>query len=348
MKIFVDYHHEGLYQSLRELLEYRLGHEVYRPIGKEWFAEGYWKIAEPYNNHPNTIEQFLGLNGKAWDKYKNKNGEWRVEDDIYHISNPIYNGVDHKAIKFSMFPKMNFDIVIASYNRHIKPYNMLIERYSPNTKLVHQMGNNWANSLDYSITKNIMASASGFTVPPDVNLITYHQEFSLENFSYAQPTPNNKITSFVNLLPRPDLYNQFKTMMPDYEFKAHGMQCPDGTIMESTELAKIMQNSMFGYHYKPEGDGYGHVLHNWYAVGRPIIVNYSGYAKFMGGALLTPDVTCIDIDINNIPATVEKIRHFSEPSRHAQMSAAAYSRFKQVVDFDKEAEEIDKFLHNLK
>ena len=59
MKIFADLHHSSLFTSFKLLFENRLGHRMYRPIGLEWFTEGFWKIAEPYNNNIGTVKQFL-------------------------------------------------------------------------------------------------------------------------------------------------------------------------------------------------------------------------------------------------------------------------------------------------
>lgn len=57
MKVLADHHHDDLYESLRILFEDRLGWELYRPIGTEWYTEGYWDVY----NHPDTVTQYLGL-----------------------------------------------------------------------------------------------------------------------------------------------------------------------------------------------------------------------------------------------------------------------------------------------
>ena len=41
MKVLADYHHHDLWESL-ELLFARFGWTLYRPIGMEWFEQGYW------------------------------------------------------------------------------------------------------------------------------------------------------------------------------------------------------------------------------------------------------------------------------------------------------------------
>ncbi len=63
ISVFTDLHHESLYQSLQLLFEKRLGWRLFRPAGLDWFQKGYWRIAELYNNAPDTISQFLELRG---------------------------------------------------------------------------------------------------------------------------------------------------------------------------------------------------------------------------------------------------------------------------------------------
>src|SRR5690242_6385574 len=41
MKVLADYHHHDLWESL-ELLCARLGWDLYRPIGMDWYEQGYW------------------------------------------------------------------------------------------------------------------------------------------------------------------------------------------------------------------------------------------------------------------------------------------------------------------
>ena len=51
MRVFADYHHSALYESLRLLFEERLDWKLYKPIGTEWYANGYWKL----HTHPDLL-----------------------------------------------------------------------------------------------------------------------------------------------------------------------------------------------------------------------------------------------------------------------------------------------------
>ncbi|MCJ7634401.1 hypothetical protein MUP77_18670, partial [Candidatus Bathyarchaeota archaeon] len=64
--VFVELHHGDLFFSLHLLFEERLEMNLFRPIGMAWFEKGFFKIAEPYGNAPDTIDQFLGVPNAAW------------------------------------------------------------------------------------------------------------------------------------------------------------------------------------------------------------------------------------------------------------------------------------------
>lgn len=344
MNIFADLHHYDLYYSLQLLFEKRLGHNLYRPIGISWFTEGYWKIAEPYGNNEGTVRQYLDLNTLPWDPYENVNGGSNnyQKDGIYYIWNPIHK-LHQKAITLEMFKEMDIDIVISSIPSHDKSFAELIRVHKPKAKHISQMGNIYQTTD----VKNVMCSTIPYPVPPDKNVVFYHQEFNLEVFNYEKPKETKAITSFVNLLPRADLYQEYKKDLPEFTFKAYGSQCPDGTITGDYKVAEIMRNSTFGWHIKPHGDGFGHILHNWYAVGRPVITNAGDYFGKTGMFLLEDKVTCIDLERHSKQENLETIRHASVPEVHQMMCEAAIDRFKSVVNYDEEEKKIRQFLSNV-
>ena len=57
VNVFCDFHHHSLLRSFVLLFENRFNWNVYRPIGMEWFYEGYWG----YNNIEATAKQFLDI-----------------------------------------------------------------------------------------------------------------------------------------------------------------------------------------------------------------------------------------------------------------------------------------------
>lgn len=343
MQILVDFHHAGLQHSLKILFEDRLKGELYRPIGLDWFTNGYFKIAEPYGNAQDTIDQFLGINGKSWDMYKNLNGNYKMEDGIYRIYDGQY-GYHHRAITLDQFKEMQIDIVIASIPAHIEPFKELIRLYHPSAKFIFQMGNMF-NDVDFNQVPNLLSSTIPF--PNPCHSVFYHQEFDLDVFKYVPPTENRKIKCFIHCLPRKDIYDLYQSQLIEFEFKAHGAGCPNETYSDMKDIARLMSESTFGWHLKPGGDGFGHTIHNWFACGRPVIVSGGDYMDKLAGALLVDGETCIDLDKHTFNENIRLIRYWAEPEHHKIMCDKVYRKFKEVVNFDLEFERIKKFLSNM-
>lgn len=341
MRVFADYHHTDLYYSLYLLFVKRLGWELYRPIGTEWATEGYWKIAEPYGNHPDTIRQFLGTDTHKWEAYKTLNGDYVLEDGIYNIFDPI-SGTHQKAITLEKFKEMDFDIVLSSYQPHDYTFAELIRKFKPKAKHIVQMGNIYQTTD----AQNVMCSTIPYEIPQGKNVVFYHQEFNLDVFCRSPLPQERQITSFVNLLPQPEVYAYYKDQLRGVTMKAFGMSCPDGTITGHTNIAEEMRKSSFGYHVKPFGDGFGHIIHNWYAVGRPVLTYRGDYADKLAGGLLEDKVTCLDLGVRSHDDTIAMVKRLlNEPDKLQTMCDAASRRFKELVNFDREFEQIQKFLN---
>jgi hypothetical protein len=69
-----------------------------------------------------------------------------------------------------------------------------------------------------------------------------------------------------------------------WEFTVHGHEGRDGFINPAARMGEAMASAGFGWHDKPVGDGFGHVIHSWAAVGRPLI----GRAAYYRGKLAAP------------------------------------------------------------
>jgi hypothetical protein len=329
VNIFVDYHHCDLSHSLHLLFEKRLGHKVYRPIGLEWFHEGYWKIGDPYPNPLDTAQQFL---------HPDANNVKRIEDEVYYCWMPSQE-TEQKAITLDKFKKMDIDIIISSIPAHDIAFAKLIRDHKPKARHISQMGNLWGETP----VKNVMCSfpMTRATIRPDQNVVFYNQEFDLNTFCYNPPSTNKIISSFIHWLPRQELFNQYKKLLPEFTFKSFGAGCVDGCLI-LRDMAREMQNSMFAWHIKPHGDGFGHVLHNWLASGRPLITNLSDYKHRSN--LLIDGETCIDLEHNSPAKNSELIREWSEPTKHRKVCENVYKVFRENVDFTKDADEIKKFI----
>jgi hypothetical protein len=355
-RVFTDFHHGALLQSLILLFEKRLGGQVFRPIGLEWFTEGYWKI----NNQQDTAEQFLGMHTVPKDGTPPLNNiEQTINDDIYLVQDTI-DGTN-KAITLSTFLSTPIDLVIASIPAHIEPFKKLCELHPSKPKLIYQIGNQW--NVDPSIVKNVMASAT-VDIPPGINGVVYHQEFDTEIFRPSRiitnqfnvdadylEAPMQTVYSFINILQNHRDWSTFlaceKLLEGQFEFRSFGGQCRDGNMNGARELAAKMRESRFVWHTKQGGDGYGHILHNAFAVARPVIIRREDYWGKLGDKLLVDGFSAIFIDGLSPEQIVEKINYYSEPGRYTVMLQSVYAAFRQVVNFDLEEMKIREFLGKL-
>ena len=350
MKILVDFHHSSLLRSLITLFEDRLDYEVYRPIGMEWFTKGYWQV----NKQADTAVQYLGLDqayipGDGTPQLNQTNGPVVKEKGVYYCKDP--DGIRlNRACTLDFFERNQFDIVIASIPAHIPVFKRLIRNYNPKAKLIVQMGNEWP--LEYWKDNNVLASVKKREVPVDCNAIFYHQEFDLSIFKPQPIKPNGNIYSFINVLSsfkraQAD-FEALELLLPDFNLKSFGGQCRDGNMNGEAELANKINESQFVFHVKDHGDGYGHVIHNAYALGRPVITRSSDYKGKLAEELLV-DSTFIDLDKYNYPQVIKIIRDLTEnPDRLATMSEEQTSRFNKIINFERESKDIERWLTTLK
>lgn len=354
MNILCDKHHQGLAYSLQLLFEKRLGFNVYFPIGMAWADEGYWKVHEPYNFDQGTAKQYLDLN----QVYHPKDGTPPLNtvsgfnDGTYRIWDGVHD-VYQKAITVDQFAHMPIDIIISSIPRHYETFETLRKKYHPEAKHINHMGNMFHEMhglLQNGTVKNLLASTIEFPVPKNVNAVFYHQEFSLETFAYKPPTEFAVVRNFVNCLKDTSdahLWYEYKEAMPDLLWKMHGIGGDDGVVNGAKNLADAMRASGMLWFVKPGGDGYGHVLYNAGAVGRPLITRRSHYVGKLGAELMIPDLTCIDLDSGGFNENVKKIYALTNPEKSQRMSDNMYERFKQVVHFDQDAEKVRGFMGGL-
>lgn len=350
MRIFCDMHHAGLYRSLQLLFETRLGYELYRPIGESWFTQGYWKIAEIYGNAPETIGQYLAIRDAIPTKMGMRNTILEERPDYYVIKDE-QGSLDEKAITYEQFMANPPDVVIASYYGNIECYKKLAD--SVGAKFVAHYGNAWPTQWD--IYSNLLASVSSTSikVPDGKKAIFYHQEFDQQTYRYEDPKPSNLLRSFVHCLPEHDIYKQdwidfqeLEKLLPEFKLESYGISCREGTVIKQEDLADKMRESKFGIHFKWGGDGFGHSIHSWFSVGRPVIYKGSQYLGKLAGELLEDGKTGFDVEKWGMEGVVGKIRSMTI-QEHLEMCRNVRKKFEEKVNFEKEAIEIKSFMENL-
>lgn len=346
-RVLTDFHHSSLLTATNLLFEDRLDMMVYRPIGMEWFEEGFWAV----NDQRDTAEQFLGLDQsfKPDDETPPLNdilGQ-RFETGVYYVADPG-GRTAHRACSLEWFKNNQFDYLIASIPAHVPLFERLIAMYQPKAKLIIQVGNNW--DLSPYVGKNVLASIAPH-MEPDVNACFYHQEFDLNIFAPRICHPTKHISSFVNILQRTGQgwndFTELEKLLPEFSFKSYGGQCRDGNMNGPLEVANAMHDSQFILHSKPGGDGFGHVIFSAYACGRPVIARPSQYSGQLAEQLLVPG-TFIDLDKYGRAEVKNMIRRFTEDDNALwRMGQRAAARFREVVDYEKEAEEVKQWLTKL-
>lgn len=346
MKVLTDFHHSSLLTSLSLLFEDRLGWDLYRPIGMDWFEEGYWKI----NNQQDTAKQYLEIEGQPLDNTPPLNGvQDGGQDGVYVINDPG-NVRTHRACTLDYFKNNDFDLCIASIPQHIQVYKNLIKLYNIKAKLIVQMGNNW-QGYDFGDLP-VMASVKGPV--RSGNVFRYHQEFDTSIFRYSAIDPTARsIYSFVNIIQNTGIgwsdYQRLSKILgrKGYTFGAYGGQCPDGNMNGPVELANKMREASMIYHVKPGGDGFGHIIHNAYAVGRPIITRRSHYKGQLAEDLMA-DGTYIDLDAHTVPEAANIInRLHHSPDQLIDMGQRAAEQFNKVVQYKDEAERFEQWLNRI-
>jgi hypothetical protein len=333
-KVFVDFHHADLYYALQLMIEKRFGWELYRPLGLEWYSSGHWK----YHKAVDVAKQYL----------EPKGGE--IERDGYFECPDHVHATTTKAVTVEQFQKMKFDYIIATVPENTESFVALLKLYQPQAKFIQQVGNQWTE-LNFDYIKNVLLSTLPPEIPDGVQVAFARQEFDLGIFHPQEPGPTLKIKNFVNCLNEQRdwyLWDAYKKELPEFEWRSYGIGNDDGNLSGVDKVAESMRDCHFTFHVKSVGDGYGHVIHNTFACGKPPIIKGEYYQDRLGGKFCIDNVTCIDIDKAPFQENIKRIKYWSQPENYKKMSAAAFARFKELVDFDREAKEAKRFFEMAK
>ena len=243
--VLADFHNAGLFFSLKLLLEDRFKGTLLRPIGMEWFSNGFFSIAEPYQNNSDTIKQYLQIKPefKPIDNTPILNKNISFNNSFYEVDETSH-GYIQKCITWQQFLDTDIDLIIASIPRHWVTFTKLRDLYKPKAKVICQSGNIfWENeeALKDGTVKNLLASVKPFKIDSSINAVWYHEEMKIIDFK--ESSTHRKIYSFVNCLPNPELFFKYKNALTDYDMKSYGASCPDGWVNGIDEQYKKMQEA---------------------------------------------------------------------------------------------------------
>ena len=336
MNVFADYlGHSDLYYSLHLLFEKRLKANLFRPIGPEWSEKGF---LNPPSVDPAEEATPLNL------------AEVNQTDDIHYI--PVKMELEdgyytHKAITFSQFLRMDFDLIVTTFFEHERIFHKVLKRYKPNTAFIRQIGNIHEKPLGFC--KNILL-AQLTPMPPNVNYVIYHPEH-YEGYCYTPPTNHNTVNNFANHLPSYpydlDTWNKCESSLRGFTFKMYGTDGRDGPVPHLL-MPQAMRDSAFVWHVKAQGGG-GFVARQALASGRPCIIKkkYAVWHDELAKELFVDSVNCIDLDLG-VERGIEKIREWSQPDSHIEVCKATAEKFKRDINFADEAERIKEWINNLR
>lgn len=313
MRVLIDLHHAGLAESLHLLFEDRLGHEVYVPHGLDWWNEGYWQFGRWAWGDDRLARQFLEI------------GE----------SHPQYPERKYRRVALSEARDLgDWAYVVASVPDNEQGYHRFAKEQG--AKYVLSVGNT-SQPVDWSLDPLALVSSEMPIVGRGVRV---HQEMSAA-FRWREPyQPGLWAASFVNCFPSMPCHTLWRdayTLAPEGLWGEYGIDGAGGVIEPASKVASRMAVASFGWHDKVHGDGFGHVIHGWAAIGRPLIGHASHYAGKMAGPLWVDGETCIDLDRHSVFEAVTLMREIaSDPERHERMCRAMRGRFEALVDYDAE------------
>lgn len=347
MRVLCDYAHADLWESLEILFTDRFGWELYRPIGMEWYHEGFWAF-ERQRLGDQVARQFLQEHA----------GDLVVADGSMRHE-PSHPDRAIKMVTLEQARAQEWDIVIATLaENEAGLYRFARER---GAAYGIQIGNQGAPN-NFGQAAFVMSSV---TLPQVPKLwmphVFYHQEFSLADFAPNRYTPDYPpvVMTRVQCITETSEYARFAGLAAKAPFAAwrHHGHCGEhdalwgGNAETTAQVAREMARATVAYHAKRWSDGYGHVLHNWFALGVPLLAT-SGYytgeddgvAK-LAAPLFIDGETSFDIDLRPDSEVVELVRRLVEDIDYQQaIHENMIQRFAEVVNFDAEAAEIRTML----
>ena len=301
----------------------------------DWFNEGYWNHERAW--HGDAIaRQYL----QAWG------------DDEPGLRFDLGHGRWQNIVTLEEARDLRPDIVISTLAHNHEGFARFASEVGATFGL--QLGNVRFSPIDMAEDRWDLAKfglvSSILPAPVSKPHVVYHQEFSLTDFHPEPIVPHSplRVASFVQCFAENErtyaLFTEAADLSPAFDwrvFGAYGSKPLDrfaaGNIDHCTDIGPTMREQDIAWHGKQWSDGFGHVIHNWFSVGRPVIGYESYYRDQLAGPLWQEGVTSFDItdktahEVGNLLSELQR-----EPERIVAMGEAAAARFREVVDYDAE------------
>jgi hypothetical protein len=331
VNILTDQHHADLLYGLQRLFTDRLGYALYVPKGHEWWDSGIWQFGRAIADDDRLARQYLDLDSTYREV---DHGVW-VSFDHGHPERPIY------GVTLPRAREMDWAAVMCSVQENQPGFHALAGELG--ARYLYHIGNA-RQQVSWDLEPLVLNAAEA---PMEGRGTYIAQEFDIHStFRYVPPLRRDRIVSFVNLLPLiPECWEPLENLrkLTGWECRSFGHSCPDGNLHPVAHVADEMSRAGFAYHDKPTGDGFGHIIHNWAAVGRPLI----GHARYYAGQRAEPlwedGVTCIDLDRHSEAEAAEIITSMSAYT-HERMCEAIRERLESIVDFGNDARKVRELI----
>lgn len=354
MNILVDYGgHSDLYYTMHALLEKRLGHQLYFPIGEDWIQHGYVT-----SHYPMPLEESAGET---------------ILDGIhlYHRKMEVDKGFfDMKGITFSKFLEMDFGMVVTTTYYQEKPFYNLVKNCKPQAIFLRQIANIHETTLGFC--KNALLGAAYHPrdyenrpvqqtfVCKGVNNFVYIPE-QYEGYTYTEPTNNKLIICLSRYIGPDDLvaWNQCKKELEPlgFTFKMYGYQYQPyeidpiyGDSIPHPMLPQAIKDSTFVWYTKPHGGG-GFTVREALACGRPVILRkkYSSTYGTVECELFKHGINCIDLDLINRKNKYDfsLLRSWTDADTYSRITKQTADHFQNDTQFENTANKIQIWFDSL-
>lgn len=345
MKLFVDYHHADLAESHHLVFADRFGWEVFVPYGMDWFTSDTWQFERAWHGDAVARQYLLGI----WQgEEPDANGIVRLVDTRH--PGRILTGITYEAAR-----EQRWDAVMSSV-----PANALgFAQFARETGAVFgiHIGNQWGDEAWHTKPDFAIVTTTS-PIPQGICHVVVHQEFSLKEFYPSLPEGFGPVRSFVNCFPEtPEYANFLETARggADLSWEVHGAlgtaQADEFTkedIHGVDRVAELMRGAGAIWHAKHWSDGFGHVIHNAFAVGRPVFGYERYYRDKLAGPLWVDGVTSFDVERRSRDEVYTLLRRLRDDRDfYLDVCASSAQRFSEIVSFDQDAEQIKAMLDDV-
>lgn len=378
-----DFHHSQLFQSLIYLFEMRLGIELYRPEGMQWYPDYYWHPLPAEAEANLTAGSGVKLRGPAIKKFS-----WLKDE------RPAYFDQDNLCFRwFSLDRAHEIDYLICTSDRNEQRFANLKRNLCPKAKVVRYVGNRSESVDTANWDIGIFATLKYYEqFKHSKPCVLFHPEFDLNLYSYTDPLPPTLhspiIRSYLNFLwhhreanspwelwnrwagyanalgamtilhglgtPPPDVHVEMDVILdtcfdrmgrPDLKDRSKwpDLRWNQGEPGSHKQIADLMKCSNLAMHIKRGSEGYGYVIHALAACGRPPIIEEDAYRELSAFRFLQHRETCLYVTGNDT-IDRENLRWALQPENNLRMAQTLHQRFCDNVSFEAEATAITKLL----